>query len=156
MKSRFRTRVTASAATLIAAVLAASCAGGGGTPSPSGGAGSPDASGSPASSPPAAKGTAKIGLLAPITGETAADGEEMVRGATIAVNEINAAGGADGYQLELVVGDAVNIQADAITSAIQRITADPGGRTTDYWLRLGRLLRGRDHGPEGHALHGCR
>jgi branched-chain amino acid transport system substrate-binding protein len=73
----------------------------------------------------APKGTVKIGLLAPLTGDAAADGEEMVRGATIAVDEINAAGGVEGYQLELVVGDAVNMQSDAITSAIARITADP-------------------------------
>jgi branched-chain amino acid transport system substrate-binding protein len=140
VKSRSRTRVAAAAATLIAVVAMAACAGGAGSPSPSGAAGSPDLSGSPASLPPAAKGTAKIGLLAPITGETAADGEEMVRGATIAVDEINAAGGACGYNLELVIGDAVNLQADAVTSQIQRISADPdvnmiltGYASTDFF-----------------------
>jgi len=70
------------------------------------------------------KGVIKIGLLAPLTGGAAADGEEMVRGAELAVKEINAAGGVNGYTFEVVVGDVQNQEADAVVSAIESITSD--------------------------------
>ena len=35
----------------------------------------------------------KIGVLAPVSGKAAADGEEMVNGALMAVEELNAGGG---------------------------------------------------------------
>jgi branched-chain amino acid transport system substrate-binding protein len=90
------------------------------------GASSPASSdASPTGSGAASGDPIKLGLLAPLTGEVAADGEEQVRGAQIAVDEINADGGVLGRPLELVVGDAVNQQSDAVTSAIQRISADP-------------------------------
>lgn len=67
---------------------------------------------------------AKIGVLAPLTGGSAADGAEMVNGAKLAVDEINAAGGVAGYRLEVVVGDTQNQTADAVTSAIERLAGD--------------------------------
>ena len=67
---------------------------------------------------------AKIGLLAPLTGGSAADGNEMVNGAKLAVDELNAAGGVAGYKLEIVVGDTQNQSADAVTSAVERLTGD--------------------------------
>ncbi|WP_264296500.1 ABC transporter substrate-binding protein [Mesorhizobium sp. B4-1-4] len=68
---------------------------------------------------------AKIGVLAPLTGGTAADGNEMVNGAKLAVEEINAAGGVAGYKFEVVVGDTQNQSADAVTSAVERLVGDP-------------------------------
>jgi branched-chain amino acid transport system substrate-binding protein len=67
----------------------------------------------------------KIGVLAPLTGGSAADGNEMVNGAKLAVDEINAAGGVAGYKLEIVVGDTQNQEADAVTSAFERLAGDP-------------------------------
>lgn len=67
---------------------------------------------------------AKIGVLAPLTGGAAADGNEMVNGAKLAVEEINAAGGVAGYKLEVVVGDTLDQQADAVTSAFERLAGD--------------------------------
>jgi branched-chain amino acid transport system substrate-binding protein len=67
---------------------------------------------------------AKIGVLAPLTGGAAADGNEMVNGAKLAVDEINAAGGVAGYKLEVVVGDTQDQTADAVTSAFERLTGD--------------------------------
>lgn len=67
----------------------------------------------------------KIGILAPLTGGSAADGNEMVNGAKLAVEEINAAGGVAGYKLEVVVGDTQNQEADAVTSAFERLAGDP-------------------------------
>ncbi len=47
----------------------------------------------------------KIGSAGPMTGQYAAFGEQLKRGATMAVEEINAAGGVNGQKLELAIGD---------------------------------------------------
>jgi branched-chain amino acid transport system substrate-binding protein len=47
----------------------------------------------------------KIGSAGPMTGQYAAFGEQLRRGATMAVEDINAAGGVNGQKLELLVGD---------------------------------------------------
>lgn len=67
---------------------------------------------------------AKIGVLAPITGNAAADGTEMVNGAQLAIDEINAAGGIAGYKFELVVGDTRDQAADAVSSAFERLAGE--------------------------------
>ncbi len=72
----------------------------------------------------ASKKVIKIGVLAPLTGGAAADGEEIVRGAKLAVKEINKAGGVNGYTLELIKGDVKDQVPDAISSAFKKIVAD--------------------------------
>jgi|GEM_PF-808654 len=57
---------------------------------------------------PAAGGTAKIGLVTAVTGSNSLVGEESTEGAQLAINEINAAGGVNGQQLELVITDEVD------------------------------------------------
>ena len=47
----------------------------------------------------------KIATVGPMTGQYAAFGEQMKRGAEMAVKDINAAGGVNGQQLVLQVGD---------------------------------------------------
>ncbi len=47
----------------------------------------------------------KIGAAGPMTGQYAAFGEQLKRGAQMAVEDINAAGGVNGQKLELVIGD---------------------------------------------------
>jgi branched-chain amino acid transport system substrate-binding protein len=47
----------------------------------------------------------KIGSAGPMTGSNAAFGEQLKRGAEMAVADINAAGGVNGQKLELVIGD---------------------------------------------------
>src|SRR5262245_39646759 len=47
----------------------------------------------------------KIGSAGPMTGANAAFGEQLRRGAMMAVEDINAAGGVNGKKLELVIGD---------------------------------------------------
>ena len=64
-------------------------------------------------------------MLAPLTGGSAADGEEMVNGAQLAIDEINAAGGVAGYRLELVVGDTQDQTAEAVSTAFERLASDP-------------------------------
>jgi len=66
-----------------------------------------------------------LGLLAPLTGAAAADGLLMQQGAQLAVDELNAAGGVTGYMVKLDVADVKEQSADAVSSAVTRLTADP-------------------------------
>jgi branched-chain amino acid transport system substrate-binding protein len=69
--------------------------------------------------------TIKIGLLAPLTGPASADGQEFQRGAQLAVDELNAAGGFKDDTFELVVGDVKDQSAGNVTSAVERLIGDP-------------------------------
>src|SRR5438270_4352317 len=55
--------------------------------------------------PAAAQDTLKLGLVAAMSGQSAKSGEAIVRGLTIAIDEINAKGGVLGKKVELVVRD---------------------------------------------------
>jgi branched-chain amino acid transport system substrate-binding protein len=55
--------------------------------------------------PAAAQETVKLGLVAAMSGQSAKSGEAIVRGLTIAIDEINAKGGVLGKKLELLVRD---------------------------------------------------
>lgn len=66
----------------------------------------------------------KIGVLAPVSGAQAADGAEMVNGAQMAIDELNANGGVAGYTFELAVGDVVDGAADKVTTAAERLLGD--------------------------------
>ena len=49
--------------------------------------------------------TLKIGVLVPTTGSEATYGQDMANAVQIAIDEINKAGGVNGNQLAMVVGD---------------------------------------------------
>ncbi len=66
----------------------------------------------------------KIAVPAPLSGFQAADGEEMVRGAKLAAEEINAAGGVAGYTLEIVAFDVKYEVPDTVVGAVEQIKAD--------------------------------
>ena len=87
--------------------------------------------------PGSARGSAApivIGALVPITGRARADGAEMVQGAELAVEEINAHGGIHGRQLLLEVADVdVNSKA-GITSALKRLMASGANAITSGYL----------------------
>src|SRR5271155_3245773 len=68
----------------------------------------------------AADKVVKIGMLGQITGKSSADGQESIRGAQMAIDEANAAGGVAGYKFELVVGDGKDGAAGDVTSAVER------------------------------------
>jgi branched-chain amino acid transport system substrate-binding protein len=74
--------------------------------------------------PASAQEVSKVGVLAPLTGGAAADGQEMVRGVTMAVEEANANGGVAGYTFEVEVGDTRDQSADAVISAFERLSGD--------------------------------
>lgn len=70
------------------------------------------------------EGPIKIGLLQPLTGPVSAAGIAVRDGAMIALEEINADGGIDGRELELVVEDDENDPAVCTNAANKVITRD--------------------------------
>src|SRR5689334_10845625 len=60
-----------------------------------------------------------IAVVGPMTGQNAAFGEQLRRGAEAAVADINAAGGVNGEQLVLEVGDDVCDPKQAVSVANQ-------------------------------------
>jgi branched-chain amino acid transport system substrate-binding protein len=86
---------------------------------------SPSPDGEATTCPGAAGQTVTIGVIAPITGQAAADGQEYVRGVELAIEHVNAAGGAGGYTLQHTVGDSGPLTAAAVVSQVQRIAGDP-------------------------------
>jgi len=70
--------------------------------------------------------TVKIGVLAPLTGPSASDGEEFVRGVEWAVDEANENGGVAGYTFETVVADVKDHSAANVSSAVERLLGTDG------------------------------
>jgi branched-chain amino acid transport system substrate-binding protein len=69
------------------------------------------------------KGTIKVGSAVPVTGPYAGDGQQMSRGQELAVEEINAAGGVAGYQLQLVKVDTQAQQPDVMKTVLQNLAS---------------------------------
>ena len=63
----------------------------------------------------------KIGFLAPLSGFLVSDTEHGIRGARLAIDEINQAGGIAGYELELVVEDVKKGNPEDVLAAINRL-----------------------------------
>lgn len=72
----------------------------------------------------AAQSTIKIGLVQPLTGAFAAAGTDVVNGAKIAAEEINAAGGVLGRKLELLVEDTRSNPTEAASVTEKLIVRD--------------------------------
>ena len=66
----------------------------------------------------------KIGFNAPLTGFAAADGNSALIGAQLAVEQVNAAGGVNGDQIELVVYDDQASPKEAAPLAVKMTTQD--------------------------------
>lgn len=71
------------------------------------------------------KPTFKIAIAGPLTGAYAAFGEQLQKGAELAINEINDAGGIDGHRVELIIADDACEPKQAITVA-NRLVDDEG------------------------------
>ena len=67
--------------------------------------------------PATADDTVKLGLVAAMSGQSAKSGEAIVRGLSIAVDEINAKGGLLGKKVELVVRDDESNPAKGVVAA---------------------------------------
>jgi branched-chain amino acid transport system substrate-binding protein len=92
-------------------------------------------------SPAVAQETLKLGLVAAMSGQSAKSGEAIVRGLSIAIDEINAAGGVLGKKLELVVRDDESNPAKGVVAARElmqreRVVAMFGGLDTPVSLAI--------------------
>ncbi|MEV7632274.1 branched-chain amino acid ABC transporter substrate-binding protein [Microbacterium sp. NPDC089318] len=67
-------------------------------------------------------GPIKLGMLAPFSGSESAFGDYMKNGAQLAIDEINADGGIDGRDLELVVEDDACDATTAVAGANKLVT----------------------------------
>jgi len=72
----------------------------------------------------AAQSTIPIGLVQPLTGAFAAAGTDVVNGAKIAADEINAKGGVLGKKLELIIEDTKSNPTEAAAVAEKLIVRD--------------------------------
>lgn len=68
--------------------------------------------------------TIKVGVIQPLTGGVAFDGNNVIKGARLAVKEINDAGGVLGKQIEMVIADGACKPAESVSAAEKLITAD--------------------------------
>ncbi|MBI2202311.1 MAG: amino acid ABC transporter substrate-binding protein [Candidatus Rokubacteria bacterium] len=75
----------------------------------------------PSGQAPAAGGTLKVGMILAMTGPGAFYGQVMSRGAGLAVEQINKAGGVDGWKLELLVEDHKSGDADAAVTGGRKL-----------------------------------
>jgi branched-chain amino acid transport system substrate-binding protein len=71
-----------------------------------------------------AQSSIKIGLVQPLTGAFAAAGTDVVNGAKIATDEINAKGGVLGQKIELIVEDTKSNPTGAATVTEKLIVRD--------------------------------
>jgi branched-chain amino acid transport system substrate-binding protein len=69
------------------------------------------------SAPALAQDTLKLGLVAAMSGQSAKSGEAIVRGLSIAIDEINGKGGVLGKKVELVVRDDESNPAKGVVAA---------------------------------------
>ncbi|WP_143102972.1 ABC transporter substrate-binding protein [Agrococcus baldri] len=74
-----------------------------------------------------------LGTIAPLLGAGASDALELVRGASIAVREINERGGIDGRLVEHRIEEVDLFDAGSVERAVERLIAeDADGITTSY------------------------
>ena len=102
------------AAILAVTSLVAVACGGTAAPSPSGGGASPSA----------AKAPIKLGAIIPLTGPSAATGADMKDGYELAREQINAAGGINGAQIQVIYEDDKNDNATAVASFEKLVNND--------------------------------
>ncbi len=105
---RYR-RALSVAAAAGAIILMAGCSGGLGSENGEAGGGGED-------------GPIKIGMLAPFSGSESAFGDYMKNGAQLAVDEINAEGGVNGRELELLTEDDACDATTAVAAANKLVT----------------------------------
>lgn len=76
----------------------------------------------------------RLGAALPLLGETAQDGLEMLRGAELAVSEINKRGGINRRPVELVVAKLDHLAPDTITPAFDELAAAEVDALTSGYL----------------------
>ena len=88
-----------------------------------------------------AQDTVKLGLVAAMSGQSAKSGEAIVRGLSIAIDEVNAKGGLLGKKVELLVRDDESNPAKGVIAARElvqreRVAALFGGLDTPVSLAI--------------------
>lgn len=78
------------------------------------------------------EGAIKLGMLAPFSGSESAFGDYMKNGAQLAVDEINAAGGVDGRDLELITEDDACDATASVAAANKLVTEGIVGSVGGY------------------------
>src|SRR5262249_23657213 len=91
--------------------------------------------------PVSAQETVKLGVVAAMSGQSAKSGEAIVRGLSLAIDEVNAKGGVLGKKLELLVRDDESNPAKGVVAArelVQRekVAALFGGLDTPVSLAI--------------------
>ena len=78
----------------------------------------------------------RIGIVSPNTGAAARYGAFAWRGAQLARDQINAAGGINGKKIELFQGDSQCIPTEGVSSVQRMIAQEPDlvGAGTAYWM----------------------
>ena len=69
----------------------------------------------------ASKSKIRIGAPLPLTGMFSGDGEEFRRGITMAIEDINAAGGVCGHEVEAVIDDAQDSFVEQVRASFERL-----------------------------------
>ena len=103
-------------------------------------------------------GNIRIGMITSLQGGYAAFGQNHVRGAEFAIEEINAAGGINGKKLELVVRDD-GLKPDIGIAAVRELAADgvrifTGGLVSGVVLALNGIMGELDSIFVSAAAHG--
>jgi branched-chain amino acid transport system substrate-binding protein len=101
----------------------------------------------PAVAPSHAQQSVKLGLVAAMSGQSAKSGEAIVRGLSLAVDEINAKGGVLGKKIELLVRDDESNPAKGVIAArelVQRekVAALFGGLDTPVSIAIVPFVNG--------------
>lgn len=78
--------------------------------------------------------TIKIGAALALTGDAAEWGEQALNGAKLAVSEINAKGGVDGKQLELITEDTKSTSKDTVSAVSKLQNVDGAKALIVSWL----------------------
>lgn len=124
MKKMFTRRQFMAAAGVAVAASALTACGGSSASTAGSAAGSAAASGS----------TIKVGVLGPLTGDNSVYGQAVVNGASLYIKQVNADGGVNGKQLEVITMDEQGDETQAVTCFTkmvdQGITALVGDVTT--------------------------
>ena len=134
MKKISRRSFLAAAGVSAAALALTACGGSSSTAASASTAGS--AAGSAASGD-----TIKVGVLGPMTGDVSVYGLAVINGATLYLEQVNANGGVNGKQLEIITMDEQGDATQAVTCFTkmcdQGITALVGDVTTTPTLAVG-------------------
>lgn len=69
----------------------------------------------------------RLGIVSPLSGPNARYGSFSTRGAQLAVKEVNAAGGVDGHQIELLTADSQGTPVEGVSATRRLIDQDEVG-----------------------------